>query len=718
MLNEIVDAKIMSFKFTVKILNYPMLGQPLALGHYYGVGVMHEVSFLQDLAVVMIAAGIVTLLFQRLKQPVVLGYIVAGILIGPNFSALFLDEDGFRLVHDRETIESLAELGMVFLMFSLGLEFNLRKLGRVAATALVAAPLAIMLMVFLGYQVGQLMGWTPVSSLFLGAIISIASTSVIVKVLKEMKRDREPFAELIYGILIVEDLLGVVMIVLLTGIASTGDLGLQSMLVSTGKLLVFLVTVPVVGLLLIPRLLNFVARFESNERLLVAVLGLCFGTALVAAKLGFSVALGAFLVGAVMAESSQIHRIESLVEPVRDLFTAVFFVAIGLLVDPVLLWEHIVPIAGVSIVVIVGQVLGNTFGTIVAGHDLRTAVRVGTGLSQIGEFSFVIATLGLTLGVTDPSLYPIVIGVALVTTVFTPSLIRCADGVTDHILCSAPKPLVGYLALYKDWVERFKGGQWNSLAWKLSRKWILQMAINMFLVAGIILGAAYLARLQPVWLTKWNLKSDTLRTALWGASLIFSLPMIIANLRKLQALGMLISEATVKHNRAGERTQSLRAVVANACLIAGTTGMILSVTLLSSALLPPLKIMLALVVVVAVLAWLQWRFLVRVYARAQIAIKETLESHEISQSREVQQELLRAAHLESVCLNKGSASLGQAIAVLGLREETGVSIVGIERDGERILNPGGGEVILEGDVVLLLGEKDQLEQARVKLNLN
>ena len=427
-----------------------MLGQAVRVGHYNSIGIMHEVNFLQDLAVVMIAAGIVTLLFQRLKQPVVLGYIVTGILIGPNFSALLLGEDSFRFVHDRDTIESLAELGMVFLMFSLGLEFNLRKLGKVAATALVAAPLAIMLMVFLGYQVGQMMGWTPVSSLFLGAIISIASTSVIVKVLKEMKRDREPFAELIYGILIVEDLLGVVMIVLLTGIASTGDLGFQSMLVSTGKLLVFLVTVPVVGLLLIPRLLNFVARFESNERLLVAVLGICFGTALVAAKLGFSVALGAFLVGAVMAESSQINRIETLVEPVRDLFTAVFFVAIGLLVDPVLLWVHIVPIIGISIVVIVGQVLGNTFGTVVAGHDLRTAFRVGTGLSQIGEFSFVIATLGLTLGVTDPSLYPIVIGVALVTTIFTPCLIRCADGVTDHILCNAPKPLVGYLALYKD----------------------------------------------------------------------------------------------------------------------------------------------------------------------------------------------------------------------------------------------------------------------------
>ncbi|MED6326041.1 MAG: cation:proton antiporter, partial [Verrucomicrobiota bacterium] len=562
--------------------------------------------------VVMIAAGIVTVLFQRLKQPVVLGYIVAGILIGPHFSTLILGGDGLKLVHERETIESLAELGMVFLMFSLGLEFNLRKLGRVAATALVAAPLAIMLMVFLGYQVGQLMGWTTVSSLFLGAVISIASTSVIVKVLREMKREREPFAELIYGILIVEDLLGVVMIVLLTGIASTGDLGVQSMLISTGKLLVFLVTVLVLGLLVVPRLLNFVARFESNERLLVAVLGLCFGTSLVAAKLGFSVALGAFLVGAVMAESSQSHRIESLVEPVRDLFIAVFFVAIGMLVEPLLLWEHLVPILGISAVVIVGQVVGNTFGTVVAGHDLRTAVRVGTGLSQIGEFSFVIATLGLTMGVTDPSLYPIVIGVALVTTLFTPLWIRSADGLTDGILRSAPKPLVGYLALYKDWVERFKGGQWNSLASKLSRKWILQMAVNMALVAGVILGAAYLARLEPAWLTKWKLTPDLLRAALWGVAMVLSLPMLIANLRKLQALGMLISEATVKRNRAGQRTQSLRAVVANACLIAGTTGMILCVLLLSSALLPPLGLMLALAVGLAVVAWLQWRFLVRI----------------------------------------------------------------------------------------------------------
>ena len=674
---------------------------------------MHEVSFLQNLAVVMIAAGIVTVLFQRLKQPVVLGYIAAGILIGPHL---------FALVSEDDTIRDLAKLGMVFLMFSLGLEFNLRKLRRVAATALVAAPLAILLMVFVGYQVGQLMGWSSVSSLFLGAIISIASTSVIVKVLREMKRDRKPFAGLIYGILIVEDLLGVVMIVLLTGIASTGNLGLQSMAASTGKLLVFLVTVLVIGLLVVPRLLNFVARFESNERLLVAVLGLCFGTALIADKLGFSVALGAFLVGAVMAESAQSRRIESLVEPVRDLFTAVFFVAIGLLVDPELLWQHIVPIVGISLVVMIGQIVGNTFGTVVAGHDFHTAVRVGTGLSQIGEFSFVIATLGLTLGVTDPSLYPIVVGVALVTTLFTPLWIHNADRLANALLQAAPKPLVGYLTLYKDWVDRFKGGQWNNLAWKLSRKWLLQMSVNMTLVAGLLIGAATLARLEPAWLAKWKLKSDTLHTVLWMAALVLSLPMIIANLRKLQALGMLISEATIRRESAGQRTQSLRAVVANVCLVAGTVGMILCVLLLSSALLPPLGVMLALAVVLVVVAWLQWRFLVRVYARAQIALKETFEANELDQADaevgELPAGLLEAAHLDSVRLAKGSPAIDHRIGELEFRTNNGVSIVGIERDGDRIVNPGPEETLLEGDLLLLLGEDTQLPKVKAELTPN
>jgi CPA2 family monovalent cation:H+ antiporter-2 len=306
----------------------------------------------------------------------------------------------------------------------------------------------------------------------------------------------------------------------------------------------------------------------------------------------------------------------------------------------------------------IGQIAGNTFGTVVAGHDFRTAVRVGTGLSQIGEFSFVIATLGLTMGVTDPSLYPIVVGVALVTTLFTPLWIHNADRLTDVLLRAAPKPLAGYLSLYKDWVERFKGGQWNSLAWKLSRKWLLQMAINMALVAGVILGAAYLSRLEPAWLPSDTLAKWKLRTVLWVAALVLSLPMLIANLRKLQALGMLISEATIRRESAGQRTQLLRAVVANVCLVAGTAGMILSVLLLSSALLPPLGVMLALAVVLAGVAWLQWRFLVRVYARAQIALKVTFEANELGQAEieaaDLPAGLLEAAHLDSVRLARAA----------------------------------------------------------------
>jgi CPA2 family monovalent cation:H+ antiporter-2 len=298
----------------------------------------------------------------------------------------------------------------------------------------------------------------------------------------------------------------------------------------------------------------------------------------------------------------------------------------------------------------------------------------------------------------------------------------------DVLLRAAPKPLAGYLSLYKDWVERFKGGQWNSLAWKLSRKWLLQMAINMTLVAGLLIGAAtldrlkpaWLDRLKPPWLVEWKLEPDTLSTMLWVAALVLSLPMLIANLRKLQALGMLISEATIRRESAGQRTQSLRAVVANVCLVAGTAGMILCVLLLSSALLPPLGVMLALAVVLVVVAWLQWRFLVRVYARAQIALKETFEASELDQAEveaaDLPAGLLEAAHLDSVRLAKGSPVIDQRIGELELRANTGVSIVGIERDGERIVNPGPEETLHEGDRLLLLGEDTQLPKAKAELN--
>ncbi|HEY9509636.1 MAG TPA: cation:proton antiporter, partial [Verrucomicrobiae bacterium] len=366
---------------------------------------MHAITFLQDLAVVMIVAGIVTVIFHRFKQPVVLGYIIAGVIIGPHTPP-------YPLIHNEDTINTLSELGIILLMFSLGLEFSLRKLKQVGASALIAALLEILLLFWVGYEIGRLFGWAAMDSIFLGAMLSMSSTTVIIKVLAELGKMRERFSQLIFGVLIIEDILGIAMIALLSGIAMTGTLSIGDVGATLGKLGAFLAVVLVAGLIAVPRLISYVARFKSNEMLIVTVLGLCFGVSLLAVKLGYSVALGAFIIGAVIAETREIHRIETLIEPVRDMFSAIFFVAIGLLIDPKMLITYWQPILVITLAVVIGKVVTCSFGAFVGGNDTRTSLRVGMGLAQIGEFSFIIASLGVTLKVTSSFLYPIAVAVS------------------------------------------------------------------------------------------------------------------------------------------------------------------------------------------------------------------------------------------------------------------------------------------------------------------
>src|SRR5688572_9138906 len=407
---------------------------------------MHGITFLQDLAVVMIVAGLVTIVFHRLKQPVVLGYILAGVIVGPHTPPI-------PLVKDQETIKTLAEMGVVFLMFSLGLEFSLRKLKKVGVTALIAAALEIMLMVWLGYEIGRAFGWKTMDCIFLGAILSISSTTIIVKALAELGKTRERFAELIFGILIVEDILAIVMIALLSGIAMTGSVAPGEVLGTVARLGIFLSVALVLGLLAVPRLLAYVGRFKSNEMLLVTVLGLCFGMSLLAVKLEYSVALGAFVIGAVIAEAREIGKIEHLTEPIRDMFSAVFFVAIGMLIDPALLVKYAMPILVITAVVVLGKVVTCAFGTFIAGNDTRTSLRVGMGLAQIGEFSFIIASLGLTLKVTSDFLYPIAVTVSAITTLLTPYLIKSSDMLVNWFDRAAPPTVRGYVRVYSKWMS-------------------------------------------------------------------------------------------------------------------------------------------------------------------------------------------------------------------------------------------------------------------------
>jgi len=673
---------------------------------------MHDISFLRDLAVVMIVAGLVTVVFHRFKQPVVLGYILAGVIIGPYTPP-------FPLIRDEEAIKTLSELGVVMLMFSLGLEFSLRKLRQVGTTAFVAAAMEILLMLWVGYEIGRLFGWKQMDCIFLGAILSISSTTIIVKALGELGKSKESFAELIFGILIVEDILAIVMIALLSGLAQSGSLQTREVVSTMARLGIFLVVVLVAGLLTVPRLLRYVARFKSNEMLLITVLGLCFGVSFLAVELGYSVALGAFIIGAVIAEAREIGRIEELMEPIRDMFSAVFFVAIGLLIQPALLVRYALPIAVITVAVVVGKVLTCSIGTFVAGHDTRTSLRVGVGLAQIGEFSFIIASLGISLKVTSDFLYPIAVTVSAITTLLTPYLIKGSDGLVTWFDRVAPRRLVNHLGLYSRWVEQLRKGRREDPARRHLRRMVWQMTVNSALIAGIFIAAAFAADLKFTWMPTLPEPLGGARTQFWLAAMLLSLPLYIATLRKLQALGMLVSEMSVKRAVAGEKTAAIRAAVANTVLVAGIVGLVLLTLVLSSALLPPLNVLIVLTFLVAAVGWVQWRAFVRIYAKAQFDIEEALSETPAPAKRETELlpslGILASSQLESVPISGSSPVVGKLIREIQLRACTGASIIGIERNAESVVNPGPDEEIQSNDLLFLLGNPDQLRSARALL---
>lgn len=673
---------------------------------------MHTAEvFLQDLAVVLIVAAVVTILFHRFKQPVVLGYILAGVIIGPHTPP-------YSLIHSEATVNTLAELGMILLMFALGLEFSLRKLKQVGVPALIAALLEILLLFWVGYQIGRLFNWSSMDCIFLGAMLSMSSTTVIIKALGEMGKMKERFAQLIFGILIIEDILGIAMIALLSGIAMTGELSVSDVGVTLGKLGIFLTVVLVIGLILVPRLIGYVAKFKSNEMMIVTVLGLCFGVALLASKLGYSVALGAFVIGAVVAEAREIHRIEILVEPVRDMFSAIFFVAIGLLIDPKVLLEYWLPVLVITLAVVVGKVLTCSFGSFLGGNDTRTSLRVGMGLAQIGEFSFIIASLGMTLKVTGSFLYPIAVAVSAITTLLTPYLIKSADGLVNRFDRHAPRPLVNYLGLYTRWVGQLGSQRETNMANQFLRRWFLQMGLNVVLMTGVFIAAVFVGQRPPAWMKNLGLGKEMLNSALWLSAVVFSLPMFIATARKLQAVGLLIAETKVTTAAAGERTAAIRTAVAQVIPIAGSIILGFYVLVLSSALLPPLNVLLVLLVLVGFIAWLLWRSFIKVYSKAQNALEETLSQPPatiLPVTPAVLPSLLREANLEAVALPAESPAAGKLIRELELRSRTGASIVGIERNGASIVNPGPDEELQAGDQILLLGSTAKLAAARAEL---
>jgi CPA2 family monovalent cation:H+ antiporter-2 len=666
---------------------------------------MHAIDLLHDLAVVMLIAGIATIICHRLRQPVVLGYILAGFIIGPHTPV--------TLVHDEEAVKTLGEMGVVLLMFSLGLEFSLRKLTRVGASAFVAALLEITLMLWIGYEIGRAFDWDTMDSVFLGAMLSISSTTIIVKALAELGKSRESFAEIVFGVLVIEDILAIILLALLSGFAKSGEIHAGDVVGNVIQLAVFFVMVLVPGLIAVPRLFNYIAKFKSNEMLLITALGLCFGIALTASLLGYSVALGAFLIGAVIAETRQIHKIEALTAPVRDMFSAIFFVTIGMLIVPGMLVKYAGLIAIISLVVIVGKVATCSFGVFIGGKDLRTSLSAGMSLAQIGEFSFIIATLGLTLGVTSDFLYPIAVAVSVITTLVTPYLIKASDPVAGYMDRAVPRPIMQALSVYTAWIGSF-GKRESGPAAILVRRMGWQLLVNLLLTVGFFaLGS---------WISEWDISYlpvpwrslEIHESLIWTAVMIVNTPIYLASFRKVTAMSALVAQICVPASMSGQRGASVRLIISQVFILVSLVVMTFLTILLSTLILSSLKSMVLLLLIVTVAAMLFRATLVRIYSRAEIALHETLLELPSLHQEEARQlpELLREAELETVEIPSGSAMAERKLREIPLRLQTGASIVAIERAGERLINPGPDEVLRPGDRVLLLGQADQLPGAK------
>lgn len=379
-----------------------------------------------DLALILICAGAMTLLFKRLKQPVVLGYIVAGFLASPNMSYM-------PSVTDLHGVHLWSEIGVIFLLFSLGLEFSFRKILRMGATPLIAAFAVIMGMMLVGTFTGYAFGWSQMDCIYLGGMLAMSSTTIIFKAFDDMGLRQKRFAGLVLSVLIIEDILAIVLMVMLSTLAVSKEFEGSQMLMSILKLVFFLVLWFVVGIYLIPLFLRKVRSLMTDETMLIVALALCFGMVVIASAVGFSAAFGAFIMGSILAETVEAEKIEHLVNPVKDLFGAIFFVSVGMMVDVSLIVRYIVPILCIIAAIMVGHTVLSTCGFLLAGQPLKTSMQCSFSLTQIGEFAFILASMGTSLGVTSDFLYPIVVAVSVFTTFTTPYMIRLASPVYGFV---------------------------------------------------------------------------------------------------------------------------------------------------------------------------------------------------------------------------------------------------------------------------------------------
>ena len=663
---------------------------------------MGELVFLQDLAIVMTVSAGIMILCQHFRLPVVLGYILAGVLIGPHTPP-------FPLVRDLHNIHTLSEMGVIFLLFTIGLEFSLTKLKKVGSVSIVAATLEIILMLGIGFGLGKAFGWKFMDSLFLGAILCVSSTTIIAKVLIETKKLSEPFAQIILGILIVEDLLAIIIIAVLSGIAVTGSLEVAAIGVAMMKVTAFVGAILIAGFLIIPRFLRHVDRFKSPEMMTVSVLGLCFAGSLAAAKMGFSVALGAFLMGAIIAETRQAKTVIHQMESLRDMFTAIFFVSVGMMIKPEVLVELWFPILIITLVTIAGKVISCSFATFLTGYNSEVSLRVGLGLAQIGEFSFIIASLGQTTGVTSSFIYPVAVSVSAITTLSTPFLMRNTVPIIGALHRLTPKPLSTFLGLYTSWIVHIKAHARENSS---NEKSFLRSDLPK--LAGYALGAVVIF----YGLSQLREKTDFLEGNLyWAAAGICLLPFFIGFAAVLDgALWRILSGRLKPSDKSHELPRLIRRALRFVMIcIAGF--IFLFIAALFS---PALPWAAALMGLIAISGFFMWGSIRKVHERIEKMITGIFDAdlriEEVSVAQKdlvrlIQEDYPGEVQTQDFLLPYKECALNQTLRDLALRSVTGASVVSIYRDPESIPNPPPETRLLPGDVLLLMGQPEQIKAA-------
>ncbi len=670
-------------------------------------------TFLTSLSVVLCVAAVTTVIFQSLRQPVVLGYLLAGLIVGPHVPVPF--------AVDARMARAVAELGVILLMFSLGLDFSLRRLIKVGATSAAVAVIEVGFVAAVGWGVARALRWTHTESMYAAGMVAISSSTIVTKVFRERRVDTA-LRDLVFGVLIVEDLVAILVLATFTALSSGRGVSAAMLGGAAARLLAFLAATLTAGMLLVPRLMRFVVKLNRPETTLVASVGLCFAASLLARHAGYSVALGAFLAGSLVAESGEGHVVEALVQPVRDMFAAIFFVAVGMEIDPSMIARHRGSVAALTAVVIFGKVVGVSLGAFLNGHGVRRSLTAGVSLAQIGEFSFIIVALGASLNVIGPQLQPVVVAVSVVTTLLTPWFVRAAAPFAGLVDRALPAPLQTFASLYGRWIEQLRVSTTRDRAVSTRRRYVRMLLLDVAGLTAVILGASGYHGAIARWLMRaTDMPGDYATSVSIALGGIVAVPFFVGGIRAAHRLGVVVAQDAVPVREGGvDLARSARRML-EATLEIAALSLVCAPPLVMIAVHVPIWWAAAgagaLIVLLGALFWGRAADLEgHVRAVVQVVV-ESLAAQSRSESSEVVKLEGLGAMFEgigapsAVRVSGGSYGVGRTLAEVDLRSRTGATALVLQRGEGEGRPPTGREALREGDVLVLAGTTEAIERA-------